>query len=143
MSYFLILDVGTTNIKAYAFSLNGEIIDIFEEKTKSRYPELGWVEQDPMHIINTIHKLITKDEGKNGKSLGIGLTNQRSTSIIWDKKTGDPLYNMITWQDTRTIELIERLSKKFIIKFGKGLGKIVKSMSKPFPSIKKTSKGEY
>ena len=136
MSYFLILDVGTTNIKAYAFSSDGKLIDIVEHKTKSRYPESGWVEQDPIYIIDTIHKLIKKFEGKNGKSLGLGLTNQRSTSIVWDKKTGDPLYNMITWQDTRTIDLIERLSKKFIIRFGKGLGKTVKNMSKLFPSIK-------
>ena len=123
MSYYLVLDVGTTNIKAYAFSKEGKTIDVVEQKTKAHYPESGWVEQDPMYVINTIHSLIKKLEGKHGKSLGIGLTNQRSSSIIWDKNSGEPLHNMITWQDTRTIELISRLSNKFIIKFGRGLGK--------------------
>jgi len=143
MSYFLILDVGTTNIKAYAFSSDGELVDKVEQKTKPKYPKSGWIEQDPLYVIDTIHKLINKIQGKNGKSYGIGFTNQRSSSIIWDKKTGEPLYNMITWQDTRTIELTEQLSKKFIIKFGKSLGKFVKGFSGLIPSIKKTRKGAY
>lgn len=143
MSYYLILDVGTTNIKAYAFLSDGKLIDEVEQKTKTKYLRPGWIEQDPLYIIQTIHKLISKIEGKHGKSYGIGLTNQRSSSIIWDKKTGEPLYNMITWQDTRTIELTEQLSKKFIIKFGKSLGKTVKSISALIPSIKRTRKGAY
>jgi glycerol kinase len=96
-----------------------------------------------MFIIETVHKLIERAITKLGKPLGLALTNQRSTTIIWDKESGDPLYNMITWQDTRTIEIIESLSKKFILKFGKTLGKTTKKLSRLIPSIKHTRRGAY
>jgi glycerol kinase len=143
LKYFLILDVGTTNIKAHAFTNDGKLVESFEQKSKPIYPEPGWIEQEPMFIINTIHKLIEKTIAKLGKPLGFALTNQRSTTILWDKKSGEPLYNMITWQDTRTIDIIENLSKKFILKFGRGLGKTTKKLSRLIPSIKNTKKGAY
>ena len=143
MKYFLILDVGTTNIKAHAFTPDGKLVESFEYKSKPKYPEPGWVEQEPMFVINTIHKLIEQTIAKIGNPLGLALTNQRSTTILWDKKSGEPLYNMITWQDTRTIDIIENLSKKFILKFGKGLGKTTKKLSRLIPSIKHTRKGAY
>lgn len=143
MKFFLILDVGTTNIKAHAFSTDGKLVESFEQKSKPKYPESGWVEQEPMFIISTIYKLIEKTISKLGNPLGLALTNQRSTTILWDKKSGEPLYNMITWQDTRTIDIIENLSKKFILKFGKGLGKTTKKLSRLIPSIKHTRKGAY
>ncbi len=143
MKFFLILDVGTTNIKAHAFTPDGKLVESFEQKSKPKYPEPGWVEQEPMFIINTIYKLIEKTIAKLGNPLGLALTNQRSTTILWDKKSGEPLYNMITWQDTRTIDIIENLSKKFILKFGKGLGKTTKKLSRLVPSIKHTRKGAY
>jgi len=143
MNYFLILDVGTTNIKAHAYKPDGKKIAELEHKTKPIYPKPGWVEQDPVFIVKKINDLIHGMIEKNGKPLGVALTNQRSTTIVWDKKTGEPLYNMITWQDTRTIEIIQELSKKFIMRFGKNLGKTVKKISKLIPSIKNTRKGAY
>ena len=143
MSYYLILDVGTTNIKAYAFQPDGTSLEIVEQKTKPHYPEKGWVEQDPVFVINAIHALIGKIQGKHGKCLGIGVTNQRSTTVVWDKKTGEPLYNMITWQDTRTLDIIEQLSKNFLLRFGKNLGKTMKGVSSLLPFIKNTKKGAY
>jgi glycerol kinase len=143
MKYFLILDVGTTNIKAHAYSEKGKLLESMEEKSKPIYPKPGWVEQQPDFIVDTINKFLDKTIEKNGKPLGVSLTNQRSTTIIWDKKTGKPLYNMITWQDTRTIKQIKKLSEKSIIKFGKILGKTTKTVSKIIPPIKKTKKGAY
>mgnify|MGYP006285062325 CR=1 FL=1 len=143
MKYYLILDVGTTNIKAHAYSDKGKLLQSLEKKSKPKYPEPGWVEQEPDFIVDTIKKLIDKVIDKNGKPLGISLTNQRSTTIIWDKKTGEPLYNMITWQDTRTIDLIQNLSKNFLVRFGNKLGKTTKAFSKIIPQLKKTKKGAY
>ena len=81
MKYFLILDVGTTNIKAHAFTNDGKLVESFEQRSKPIYPEPGWIEQEPMFIIDTIHKLIEKTIAKLGKPLGLALTNQRSLSI--------------------------------------------------------------
>ncbi len=143
MKYYIILDVGTTNIKAHAYTQKGELISSFEEKSKPIYPDSGWVEQDPAFIVDTVNKLIDKMVEEHGKALGVSLTNQRSSTLVWDKKTGEPLYNMITWQDTRTIDLIERLSKNFLLSFGRKLGKTTKVLSRLIPQIKKTRKGAY
>lgn len=143
MDYILVLDVGTTNIKALSFSMDGEILERIEERTKPIYPKPGWAEQDPMSIIETVYDLIDETEEKLGKPVGIALTNQRSTTTVWDKDTGEPLYNMITWQDTRTEELAKKYSSKFKIKFAKTLGKIVKTFSKVMPFLKKSRRGAY
>ncbi len=143
MSYLLILDIGTTNVKALAFSLNGDLLESLEERIKLKFPEHGWVEGDPRDIINIVQNHISKIEGSLGKPLGIAITNQRSTTILWDKETGEPIYNMITWQDTRTKELVESFSSKFIVRFGNALGKFLKAFSKILPVIKRTKKGAY
>ncbi|MEF8879541.1 MAG: FGGY family carbohydrate kinase [Candidatus Thermoplasmatota archaeon] len=143
MNYYLILDVGTTNIKSYAYTEDGKLLQSFQKKSKPKYPHPGWVEQDPGFIVDTINKMLDEIIEKNGRPLGVSLTNQRSTTIVWDKQSGEPLYDMITWQDTRTMDIIKRLSKKFIFRFGKKFGKTTKALSKIIPQIKQTRKGAY
>jgi len=142
MDYFLVLDVGTTNIKALAFS-QGELVADFEERPKPYYPHPGWVEEDPKEVIEIVYKLLDKAEEELGKPLGIALTNQRSSTVLWDKETGEPLYNMITWQDTRTEDIIEKFSSKFMVRFGNTLGKVLNILSKALPFIRDTRKGAY
>ncbi|KPU62881.1 glycerol kinase [Thermococcus sp. EP1] len=142
MEYFLVLDVGTTNVKALAFS-DGKLIANFEKRLKPHYPKPGWVEEDPKEVIKIVYKLLDKAEEKLGNPLGVALTNQRSSTVLWDKNTGEPLYNMITWQDTRTEAIIEEFSSKFLVKLGNALGKVLGLLSKPLPFIKNTKKGAY
>lgn len=143
MKYFLILDIGTTNIKALAFSQEGRVLERMEKQPEVIYPKPGWVEEDPNDVIEIVYALIEKMMGKLGRPLGIGLTNQRSSTVIWDKKTGTPLYNIITWQDTRTTKLVKEYSSKLKVRLGSTLGKILKFFSKFLPFIKRCKKGAY
>lgn len=140
MSYILVLDVGTTNIKALAFSEEGKIIERKEERTKPEYPNPGWAEQNPNDIIDTVYSLIDEMEGKLGSPDGIALTNQRSTTTVWDKETGEPLHNMITWQDTRTEELAEEYSSNSKIRLGRGIGKIIEPLSENLPFLQESKR---
>jgi len=143
MSYFLILDVGTTNVKAHAFSINGENLLELAERLRPSYPRPGWVEEDPMDFIIRISRLVDMFFEKLGKPLGIGLTNQRSSTVLWSKKSGEPLYNAITWQDTRTKDIVEEFSSRFLVSMGRTLGKAFNLLSKAFPPLKETSRGAY
>ncbi|WP_456452356.1 FGGY family carbohydrate kinase [Thermococcus sp.] len=142
MKYYLILDVGTTNLKAYAFSEDGEKLGVLSRRTKPLYPRHGWVELDPLELIEGVRRLIDDMISKLGKPAGAGITNQRSSTVVWDRE-GNPLYNMITWQDTRTGELVEELSSRFMVRFGRVLGKVFYSASKLIPGIASTRKGAY
>ncbi|WP_461867001.1 FGGY family carbohydrate kinase [Thermococcus sp.] len=142
MSYYLILDVGTTNIKAYAFSEDGEKLKILSRRTNPRYPNHGWVELDPLELIKGVYGLIDDMLSELGSPIGVGITNQRSSTVIWDKE-GAPLHNMITWQDTRTETLVEELSGRFLVRFGKILGKTFHAFSKLIPKIAETKRGAY
>ena len=143
MNYILVLDVGTTNIKGLAFSKDGELLKDKEIKTEPIFPKPGWVEQDPNKVMDAVYDLLDHMEDKLGKSSGVAITNQRSSSVVWDKETGKPLYNMITWQDTRTKDLVKEYSSKSMVKFGKFMGDVVNKIAKVIPSIKKTERGGY
>ena len=143
MKYILVLDVGTTNVKGLAYSMEGELIEDLERRASTSYPHPGWVEQDPAELMDVVGSIIEKMISLHGKPLGVGLTNQRSSTVLWDKRTGEPYYNMITWQDTRTVDLVNEFSSKPLVKFGRGLGKIVSGISKALPFIRKTGRGGY
>ncbi|MEM2125797.1 MAG: FGGY family carbohydrate kinase [Candidatus Methanosuratincola sp.] len=143
MSYFLILDVGTTNVKAHAFSSSGETLLELEERLRPSYPRPGWVEEDPADLINRIRRLIDTALEKLGKPLGIGLTNQRSSTVVWSRESGEPFYNVITWQDTRTSDIVEEFSSRFIVRIGRTLGRAFNLLSKAFPLLKETRRGAY
>ena len=111
--YILALDQGTSSSRAIVFNHQGEICSLAQKEFTQIFPKPGWVEHDPNEIWSSeaavIAEAITKI-GVNGLSLaGIGITNQRETTIVWDKETGEPVYNAIVWQDRRTSEYCDEL----------------------------------
>ena len=113
--YILTLDQGTTSSRAILFNHQGAIVSLAQKEFKQIYPEPGWVEHDPMEIWSTQASVITEavlQKGIDRQALAaIGITNQRETTIIWDRKTGQPIYNAIVWQDRRTAAICDRLKE--------------------------------
>ena len=112
----LTLDQGTTSSRAILFNKNGKIISLAQKEFTQIYPKPGWVEHDPMEIWSTQASVITeailKQNFKAENIAAIGITNQRETTIVWDKETGHPVYNAIVWQDRRTAEKCDLLKEK-------------------------------
>lgn len=115
-SYIIAIDQGTTSTRAMAFSLKGEVIGLYQKALKQFYPHSGWVEHDAEEIWravkSTTQKLIDELSDKGFKPLAIGITNQRETTVLWDKKTGKPLQKAIVWQDRRTAPLCDALKRE-------------------------------
>lgn len=111
--YILSLDQGTTSSRAIVFDKRGRIVSKAQNEFKQIYPKSGWVEHDPMDILYSqmyaMSSVINSGDFDVKKIAGIGITNQRETTIIWDKATGKPIYNAIVWQCRRTAELCEEL----------------------------------
>lgn len=111
--FILALDQGTTSSRAIVFNHQGEIISTAQKEFKQIYPEAGWVEHDGNQIWSTQAGVATEaitSAGLNGSDIaGIGITNQRETTLIWDRKTGKPVYNAIVWQDRRTSDFCDEL----------------------------------
>ncbi len=107
----LAIDQGTTSSRAILFSAEGKIIDIRQKELTLHYPHNGWVEQNARDIWNdtlwACRALI--DEHSHTAIAGIGITNQRETTILWNRRTGEPVYNAIVWQDRRTADLCAQL----------------------------------
>ncbi len=118
--YILSLDAGTTSNRAIIFNHSGEIIGVAQQEFEQLYPHTGWVEHHPNEIWETLLKVaqdVIKQLGiAPGQIAGIGITNQRETTIIWNRETGEPIYNAIVWQDRRTAGFCDELK-------GKGLEK--------------------
>ena len=128
MKKFLVaIDQGTTSSRVILFDIKGNIKFVHQQEFKQYFPKNGWVEHDPNEIWKTIlsslKKIIHKAKKLNGKILSIGITNQRETTVIWNKKNGKPVYNAIVWQDRRTQEFCNSLKKnKFEEKIRKKTG---------------------
>ncbi len=117
MKKFLVaIDQGTTSSRVILFDLNGKIIFVSQKEFKQYFPNNGWVEHNPNEIWKTtlisLKKVIQKAKDLNGKILSIGITNQRETTVLWNKKNGKPIYNASVWQDRRTTEYCKILKKK-------------------------------
>ncbi|HKK09766.1 MAG TPA: glycerol kinase GlpK [Bacteroidales bacterium] len=114
--YILALDQGTTSSRAMLFDKEGEIKSIAQKEFKQIFPKTGWVEHDPNEIWSSqvaVAAEAMSSLGINGtKVSGIGITNQRETTIVWDRHTGEPIYNAIVWQDRRTSEYCDELKEK-------------------------------
>lgn len=113
--FILALDQGTTSSRAMIFDHSGSVISVAQKEFKQYFPQPGWVEHDPNEIWSTqagvAAEAITR-AGINGEQIqAIGITNQRETTVIWDRETGKPIYNAIVWQDRRTAELCDQLKK--------------------------------
>ncbi|MDN3588309.1 glycerol kinase GlpK [Pedobacter aquatilis] len=107
MSKFILsIDQGTTSSRAIIFNHDGGIVAIAQKEFTQIYPQAGWVEHDPMEIWSTQLSVVAEVIVKAGLSVkeinSIGITNQRETTVVWDKETGAPIYNAIVWQDRRT-----------------------------------------
>jgi len=113
MKYIIALDQGTTSSRALLINEVGKLIDVKQKEFKQIFPKQGWVEHDPIEILNT--QLEVFEELISNISLNdiisIGITNQRETTVIWDKETGKPLYNAIVWQDKRTSGICDQMKK--------------------------------
>ncbi|UCE92756.1 MAG: glycerol kinase, partial [Flavobacteriaceae bacterium] len=113
--YILALDQGTTSSRTVLFDDKGKICGIAQRETEQIYPEHGWVEQNAVEIyqsqLETMHKVIRDNDIDFEDILSIGITNQRETTVVWNKKTGEPVYNAIVWQDVRTSRYCKELKK--------------------------------
>ena len=114
--YIMALDAGTTSNRAILFDHNGRIVSVAQREFTQIYPKPGWVEHDANEIWSTMLGVAVESMAKAGigadEIAGIGITNQRETTIVWDKKTGEPVYNAIVWQCRRTAEYSDSLKQK-------------------------------
>ena len=117
MKKFIIsIDQGTTSSRVILFDTKGNIVFVSQYEFKQYFPKNGWVEHNPNEIWSTtlkaLKQVINKAKKLKGHILTIGITNQRETTILWNKKTGKPIYNAIVWQDRRTQDYCKLLKKK-------------------------------
>jgi glycerol kinase len=114
--FILSLDQGTTSSRAIVFNHVGEIVSVAQKEFTQIFPQPGWVEHDPVEIWSSQVTVATEAILKAGLSAkdiaAIGITNQRETTIVWDKKTGKPIHNAIVWQDRRTASYCNELKKE-------------------------------
>ena len=110
------IDQGTTSTRAILFDVKGNVKFISQFEFKQYFPKNGWVEHNPNEIwlttLKALRKVIKKASDLKGNIISLGITNQRETTILWDKKTGKPVYNAIVWQDRRTQTYCEKLKKR-------------------------------
>ena len=112
-TYLLSLDQGTTSSRAILFDREQNILGVAQKEFTQFYPREGWVEHDPMEIWSSQYGVLMEVLAKSGISpeeiAAIGITNQRETTILWEKATGRPIYNAIVWQCRRTAPLVDEL----------------------------------
>ncbi len=113
MDYILALDQGTTSSRALVFDPSGGIVAVAQREIRQIYPRPGWVEHDPREIWTSQLDVAREAIAQSGVGLadiaGIGITNQRETTVLWDRRTGEPVHNAIVWQDRRTAFLCDDL----------------------------------
>ncbi|CAH1562770.1 glycerol kinase GlpK [Vibrio rotiferianus] len=114
--YIVALDQGTTSSRAVILDHDANIVSVAQREFTQIYPEAGWVEHDPMEIwatqSSTLVEALAKTGIRSDQLAGIGITNQRETTIIWNKETGKPVYNAIVWQCRRTADICEELKAR-------------------------------
>ncbi|WP_420845148.1 FGGY family carbohydrate kinase [Maribacter litopenaei] len=115
-AYIISLDQGTTSSRALLVDEEGRIKGMVQKEFKQIFPKSGWVEHDANEILETqlgvLKELISKNNVDLADVKAIGITNQRETAVVWDKNTGEPVYNAIVWQDKRTAGICEHLKKE-------------------------------
>ncbi len=113
MDYILAFDQGTTSSRSIIFDRQGQIVSVGQSEFRQIFPRSGWVEHDPNEIfatqIETAIKALRKAKLRANNIAAIGITNQRETTIIWDRNSGEPIYNAIVWQDRRTSEFCDQI----------------------------------
>ncbi|MCU1547388.1 MAG: glpK, partial [Arthrobacter sp.] len=113
--YVIAIDQGTTSTRAIVFDHGGNIVSSGQMEHEQIFPQAGWVEHDPAEIWNNTREVIGSALSKANLTrhdiAAVGITNQRETAVVWDKTTGQPVYNAIVWQDTRTQPIVDELAK--------------------------------
>ena len=113
--YAAALDQGTTSTRCMIFNHSGEVVSVAQKEHEQIYPKPGWVEHDPKEIWDRTQEVM--DEALDAANAtaddisGLGITNQRETTVVWDKNTGEPVMNAIVWQDTRTDKIVDELAR--------------------------------
>ena len=115
MKYLIALDQGTTSSRAILIDKNGKLVDIKQKEFTQIFPKQGWVEHDPSEILSSQYEvfetLLLSNNIDPKNIISIGITNQRETTVLWEKDTGKPLYNAIVWQDKRTSNICEKIKE--------------------------------
>src|SRR5689334_3518338 len=113
MKYVLALDQGTTSSRAILFDHDGRVRGMAQKEFTQIFPQAGWVEHDAREIwasqIGVVEEALARAQVGVADLAALGITNQRETTVIWDRKTGEPIDNAIVWQDRRTADFCERL----------------------------------
>ncbi|MGC4154518.1 MAG: glycerol kinase GlpK [Propionicimonas sp.] len=111
--YILAIDQGTTSSRAIVFNHSGQIVSVGQKEHEQIFPRAGWVEHNPLEVWDAVREVVAEALAKasiNHENIhAVGVTNQRETAVVWNKETGQPVYNAIVWQDTRTGKIIEEL----------------------------------
>ncbi|MDR2453951.1 MAG: glycerol kinase GlpK [Bifidobacteriaceae bacterium] len=114
--YVVAIDQGTTSTRAIVFDHAGAIVSVGQMEHEQIFPQAGWVEHDPMEIWANTREVIGIALGKANITrhdvAAVGITNQRETTVVWDRRTGQPVYNAIVWQDVRTQPIVDRLAEE-------------------------------
>jgi glycerol kinase len=112
--YSAALDQGTTSSRAMIFDHSGQVVAVVQKEHEQIYPKPGWVEHDPKEIWARSQEVLDEALAKAGATASdiaaLGITNQRETTVVWDRSTGEPIHNALVWQDTRTDKLVDELS---------------------------------
>jgi glycerol kinase len=113
--YAAALDQGTTSTRCMIFDHGGRVVSVAQKEHEQIYPKPGWVEHDPMEIWERSQEVMAEALDSAGATAddiaGLGITNQRETTVVWDRNTGEPVHNAIVWQDTRTDRLVDEYSR--------------------------------
>ena len=114
--YLMAIDQGTTSSRCILFDKGGNMKSVAQQEFTQIYPKPGWVEHDPMEIWSSQLAVLTEARARINATAdeiaAIGITNQRETTVVWDKNTGEPVYNAIVWQCRRTAEYCDSLKAK-------------------------------
>src|SRR3954467_2041970 len=113
--YAAAIDQGTTSTRCMIFDHSGKVVSVAQKEHEQIYPKPGWVEHDAKEIWARTQEVIDEAVEGAGASAdaisGLGITNQRETTVVWDRNTGEPVMNAIVWQDTRTDRLVDELAR--------------------------------
>ena len=115
MKYIAAIDQGTTSTRCMIFDHGGKVVSVDQREHQQIYPKPGWVEHDPLEIwvrtTEVVSGAMEKGDLTREDIAGVGITNQRETTLVWDRHTGEPVYNAVVWQDTRTDRICNQLAK--------------------------------
>src|SRR5918997_503635 len=114
--YAAAIDQGTTSTRCMVFDHGGQVVSVAQKEHEQIYPKPGWVEHDPKEVWQRSQEVMNEALESAGAAAsdvsGIGITNQRETTVVWDRNTGEPVMNAIVWQDMRTDRLVDEYSRE-------------------------------